>query len=138
VAAAVALALPMLGVAAVAAASPARISGVKCRELSAASIPFGALEASYRKLTGLAPNTRLAKTQPQRYGICGTTRYAFALLVVAKGDKLTYRQQVAQQDHSPIWVQNAKGRWVDEGLDDLCKLAPAALIDLWKVGVSCK
>ncbi len=137
-AAAVALALPMLGVAAVAAASPARISGVKCRELSAASIPFGALEASYRKLTGLAPNTRLAKTQPQRYGICGTTRYAFALLVVAKGDKLTYRQQVAQQDHSPIWVQNAKGTWVDEGLDDLCKLAPAALIDLWKVGVSCK
>jgi hypothetical protein len=125
VAAAVALALPMLGVAAVAAASPARISGVKCRELSAASIPFGALEASYRKLTGL-------------YGICGTTRYAFALLVVAKGDKLTYRQQVAQQDHSPIWVQNAKGTWVDEGLDDLCKLAPAALIDLWKVGVSCK
>lgn len=137
-AAAVALALPMLGVAAVAAASPARISGVKCRELSAASIPFAALEASYRKLTGLAPNTRLAKTQPQRYGICGTTRYAFALLVVAKGDKLTYRQQVAQQDHSPIWVQNAKGTWVDEGLDDLCKLAPAALIDLWKVGVSCK
>jgi hypothetical protein len=35
-------------------------------------------------------------------------------------------------------VQNAKGTWVDEGLDDLCKLAPAALIDLWKVGVSCK
>ncbi|MGA2756459.1 MAG: hypothetical protein ABSF58_03810 [Solirubrobacteraceae bacterium] len=138
VAATVALALPVLGVAAAAGASPARVSSVRCRELSAASIPFPALEASYRKLTGLAPNTRLAKTQPQRYGICGTTRYAFALLVVAQGVKLSYRQQVAQQDHSPIWVQNAKGTWVDEGLDDLCKLAPAALIDLWEVGVSCK
>jgi ABC-type nitrate/sulfonate/bicarbonate transport system substrate-binding protein len=135
VAAAAALAL---GVAAAAGASPARVSSVKCRELTPALIPFAALEASYRKLTGLAPNTRLAKTQPQRYGICGTTRYAFALLVVAQGVKLTYRQQVAQQDHSPIWVQNAKGMWVDEGLDNLCKLAPAALIDLWKVGVKCK
>ena len=109
-----------------------------CRALSADQIPFAALEASYRKLTGLAPNTRLAKTQPQRYGICGTTRYAFALLVVAKGDKLTYRQQVAQQDHSPIWVSKHGGEWVDEGLDSLCKLAPADLINLWKVGVTCR
>jgi hypothetical protein len=52
--------------------------------------------------------------------------------------KLTYRQQVAQQDHSPIWVQKRGGEWVDEGLDSLCKLAPPALINLWKVGVTCK
>jgi hypothetical protein len=135
VAAALAMAL-VVGTAA--GASSARISSVQCHELTAAKIPFAALEASYRKLTGLASTTRLAKTQPQRYGVCGTTHYAFALLVVAKGVKLSYRQQVAQQDHSPIWVQNAKGSWVDEGLDDLCKLAPSALINLWKVGVTCK
>jgi hypothetical protein len=45
---------------------------------------------------------------------------------------------VAQQDHSPSWVQRTRGRWVDEGLDGLCKLAPAALINLWKVGSACK
>jgi hypothetical protein len=101
-------------------------------------IPFAALEASYRKLTGLPANTALSKTQPQRYGVCGGTHYAFALLVVAKGVKLTYKQQIAQEDHSPIWVENAKGQWTDEGLNDLCKLAPAALINAWKVGVSCK
>jgi ABC-type nitrate/sulfonate/bicarbonate transport system substrate-binding protein len=127
-----------LGVTVAAQAAPTRTASLSCRRLSTAKIPFAALEASYRKLTGLAPNTRLSKTQPQRYGVCGATHYVFALLVVAKGVKLTYRQQVAQQDHSPIWVGSAKGRWVDEGLDELCKLAPAALINLWKVGVNCR
>ena len=70
--------------------------------------------------------------------MCGDTHYEFARLVVAAGVKLVYRQQVAQQDHSPIWVQRTRGRWVDEGLDGLCKLAPAALINLWKVGSACK
>ena len=110
----------------------------KCQSLSASKIPFSALEASYRKLTGLGSKTPLARTQPQRYGVCGATHYAFALLVVAKGVKLTYRQQVAQQDHSPIWIQKQGGQWVDEGLDSLCKLAPAQLINLWKVGATCK
>jgi hypothetical protein len=122
---------------ALAPASQAASAG-KCRSLSASAIPFTALEASYRKLTGLADGTALTKTQPQRYGVCSGTRYAFVLLVVAKGVKLSYRQQVAQQDHSPIWVQHANGQWVDEGLDSLCDLAPAALINIWKVGVSCK
>jgi hypothetical protein len=125
--------------AALAAPSPVGASAPpKCQALSASKIPFSALEASYRKLTGLATSTRLAKTQPQRYGVCGSTHYAFALLVVAKGVKLNYRQQVAQQDHSPIWVQKSGGQWVDDGLDSLCKLAPAKLVNLWKVGVSCK
>jgi hypothetical protein len=107
-----------------------------CRALSADQIPFAALEASYRKLTGLPAGTRLSKTQPVRYGVCGRTHYAFALLIVAAGVKLTYRQQVAQQDHSPIWVSKHGGEWVDEGLDSLCKLAPPDLINLWKVGVT--
>ena len=109
-----------------------------CRALSADKIPFAALEASYRKLTGLPAGTRLSKTKPVRYGVCGRTHYAFALLIVAAGVKLTYRQQVAQQDHSPIWVSKHGGEWVDEGLDSLCKLAPADLINLWKVGVTCR
>jgi hypothetical protein len=58
----------------------------------------------------LGPRTPLAKTQPQRYGVCGDTHYAFARMVVAAGVKLTYRQQVAQQDHSPIWVQRTGGQ----------------------------
>jgi hypothetical protein len=119
------------------AATP-RGGAVRCQELSAGKIPFAALEASYRKLTGLQANTRLSKTQPQHYGICGSTHYAFALLVVPSGVKLTYRQQVAQQDHSPIWVENSKGQWIDEGLNNPCRLAPAALINLWKVGVTCR
>ena len=52
--------------------------------------------------------------------------------------KLTPRQQVAQEDHSPVWVERSNQQWVDEGLNDVCKLAPAALINLWKVGVTCK
>jgi hypothetical protein len=119
-------------------AATSRGRAVKCQELSAGEIPFAALEASYRKLTGLQPHTRLSKTQPQRYGICGGTHYAFALLVVPSGVTLTYRQQVAQQDHSPIWKQKPNGHWVDEGVDSLCNLAPPALINLWKVGVTCR
>jgi len=123
----------------VAASAPASLAaGVSCKELSAGEIPVAALEASYRKLTGLPANTRLSKTQPQRYGECGGTHYAFALLVVATGVKLTYRQQVAQQDHSPVWVQKPGGQWVDEGIDEPCNLAPASLINLWKVGVTCR
>jgi hypothetical protein len=119
-------------------ANVARGAAAKCHGLSAAKIPFAALEASYRKLTGLPANTRLSKTQPQRYGQCGGTHYAFALLVVPTGVKLTYRQQVAQQDHSPVWVQKPGGQWVDEGIDDPCNLAPPSLINLWKVGVTCR
>jgi hypothetical protein len=122
---------------AVAPAAQAGSAG-RCGALSASAIPFPALEASYRKLTGLAPGTPLMKTQPQRYGVCAGTHYAFVLLVVARGVKLSYRQQVAQQDHSPVWMQRANGQWVDEGLNGLCALAPAQLINLWKVGVSCR
>jgi hypothetical protein len=111
---------------------------VGCRALSPGQIPFAELETAYRKLTGLPPATRLSKTQPQRYGVCGSTHYAFALLIVAPGVKLSYREQVAQQDHSPIWVQRRGGQWVDEGIDSLCRLAPPALINLWKVGASCR
>ncbi len=128
-----------------AAGSPARLSAntvrsasAGCHVISAAKIPFGQLETSYRKLTGLGSKTPLARTQPQHYGACGATHYAFVLLVVAKGVKLTYRQQVAQQDHSPVWVERSGGQWVDEGLDTPCRLAPAALINLWKIGVRCK
>ena len=124
--------------AAPAGANVARGAAAKCHVLSAATIPFAALEASYRKLTGLPVSTRLSKTQPQRYGECGRTHYAFALLVVPTGVKLTYRQQVAQQDHSPVWVQKPGGKWVDEGIDNPCNLAPASLINLWKVGVTCR
>jgi hypothetical protein len=126
---------------AVALASPApglATAPAGCRALSAGQIPFAALEASYRRLTGLPAATKLSKTQPQRYGVCGSTHYAFALLVVAQGVKLTYREQVAQQDHSPIWSHKRGGAWVDEGLDSLCKLAPPTLINLWKVGVRCR
>jgi hypothetical protein len=126
---------------AVALASPASgqaAAPAGCRALSAGQIPFAALEASYRRLTGLPAATKLSKTQPQRYGVCGSNHYAFALLLVAQGAKLTYRQQVAQQDHSPIWVRKRGGEWVDEGLDSLCKLAPPALINIWKVGVRCR
>jgi hypothetical protein len=130
---ALAVALP-----APAGANVTRSVAAKCHVLSVAKIPFAALEASYRKLTGLPANTRLSKTQPQRYGECGGTHYAFALLVVATGVKLTYRQQVAQQDHSPVWVQKPGGQWVDEGIDEPCNLAPASLINLWKVGVTCR
>ena len=118
--------------AATAAASPS------CRVLSTSQIPVAKLEASYRKLTGLPANTRLSKAQPQHYGECGGTHYAFALLVVPTGVKLTYRQLVAQQDHSPVWVQKRGGQWVDEGIDNPCNLAPASLINLWKVGVTCR
>jgi hypothetical protein len=130
---ALAVALP-----APAGAKVVRSAAPKCRVLSAAEIPFAALEASYRKLTGLPANTRLSKTEPQHYGECGGTHYAFALLVVPTGVKLTYRQQVAQQDHSPVWVRKPGRPWVDEGIDEPCNLAPASLINLWKIGVTCR
>jgi hypothetical protein len=137
-AAVAAVAATLVVAAAPAGASAPRDASAKCQVLDAKSIPFGQLEAAYRKLTMLGPKTALAKTQPQRYGVCSGTHYAFALLVVAKGVKLSYRQQVAQQDHSPIWVQRPGAQWVDEGLDSLCKLAPPSLINLWKVGARCK
>ena len=98
------------------------------------------LEASYRKLTHLGPKVPLAGSTPRRFGVCGSTHYAFELFTVTPkaAKSLTYRQQVAQQDHSPVWRESPNGSWVDEGLDSLCKLAPAKLINLWKVGVTCR
>jgi len=124
---------------ALAAAAPAGANArPKCQNLAARRIPFGALEASYRALTGLPSSIPLSRTEPRHYGVCGATHYAFALLVVATGVKLTYRQQVAQQDHSPIWIEKPGRAWVDEGIDDVCNLAPAQLINLWKLGVTCR
>lgn len=128
-----------LGIAAsVGATAPAAVAAPACRSLSASKIPVAKLEASYRKLTGLAPGTPLAGSEPRRFGVCGSTQYAFELFTVAKGVRLTYHQQVAQQDHSPVWRQKPDGQWIDEGLDEPCGLAPAALINLWKIGATCR
>jgi hypothetical protein len=124
--------------AALAGAPAAGASSVSCRSLSASQIPVAALEASYRKLTGLPSNRPLKGSQPRRFGVCGRTHYAFELFTVASTKGLTERQLVAQQYHSPVWKQQSNGQWVDEGLTSLCKLAPAQLINLWKVGVTCK
>lgn len=127
-----------LWVVAAAQSSPASASAPQCKQLPASQIPVAKLEASYRKLTGLPAGRPLNGSQPRRFGVCGGTHYAFELFTVKSTKGLTERQLVAQQDHSAVWKQSSKGQWVDEGLDSLCKLAPAQLINLWKVGVTCK
>jgi hypothetical protein len=125
--------------AATAAGAPQSLAATaKCKDLGASKIPVAALEASYRKLTGLPPKRRLNGSRPRHFGVCGRTHYAFELFTVKNSKGLSYRQQVAQQDHSPVWRQKPNGRWVDEGLDNPCKLAPPKLINIWKIGVHCK
>ena len=109
-----------------------------CKLLSASRIPVSKLEASYRKLTGLPANRPLRGSEPRRFGVCGSTHYVFELFTVRSAKGLTYHQLVAQQDHSPIWKQKSNGAWVDEGIDSLCNLAPPELINIWKVGDTCK
>jgi hypothetical protein len=122
-----------------AASAPASLAaGGSCKELSASKIPVAELKASYRKLTGLPANRPLNGSQPRRFGVCGATHYAFELFTVKSAQGLSYRQQVAQQDHSAVWRQKRNGRWVDEGLDNPCKLAPPQLINIWKIGDDCK
>jgi hypothetical protein len=129
----------LAAVATVAAASaPASLAAGSCKALSASKIPVAALEASYRKLTGLPANRPLNGSQPRRFGVCGATHYAFELFTVKSAKGLSYRQQVAQQDHSAVWRQKPNGHWVDEGLDNPCKLAPPQLINIWKIGDNCK
>jgi hypothetical protein len=123
---------------AAAAAPPSLAASPSCKSLSASKIPVAALKASYRKLTGLPANRPLNGSQPQRFGVCAGTHYAFELFTVRSIKGLSYRQQVAQQDHSAVWRQKRNGGWIDEGLDDPCKLAPPALINLWKIGDDCK
>jgi hypothetical protein len=122
-----------------AASAPASLAaGASCKALSASEIPVAALEASYRKLTGLPANRPLNGSQPRRFGVCGGTHYAFELFTVKSAKGLSYRQQVAQQDHSAVWRHKHNGQWVDEGLDNPCKLAPPQLINIWKIGDDCK
>ena len=123
---------------AAAAATESLAASPGCRQLAASGIPVSKLEASYRKLTGLPANRPLQGSEPRRYGVCGATHYVFELFTVKNTKGLSYRQLVAQQDHSAIWKQKPDGQWVDEGIDSLCNLAPAALINIWKVGDSCK
>ena len=133
-AAALALGATVAGVA----ATESLAASAGCKQLSASQIPVSKLEASYRKLTGLPANRPLQGSQPRRFGVCASTRYVFELFTVKSSKGLTYRQLVAQQDHSPIWKQKPDGQWVDEGIDSLCHLAPPALINIWKVGDTCK
>jgi len=109
----------------------------RCVQLASGGIPQAKLEASYRKLTLLGANTSLVASQPRRYGACGSTHYAFELLTVNPKAKLTAVQRLAQQNHAPLWHQNAGGQWIDPPLASLCKLAPTALIKIWSVGVTC-
>ena len=129
-----AAALPAVG-----AASPRTHASAttNCKALATGSLPTAALETAYRTLTHLGSKTALVASEPRRYGSCGATHYAFDLFTVAKGVKLTPSQLIAQENHSPIWHEIAGKKWVESGLASLCKLAPPALINLWKVGVSC-
>ncbi len=121
---------------ALAAGAPAG-AAPSCRVLPASSLPIAKLEASFRKLTLLRAGTPLATSGPRRYGVCSTTHYAFETLAAARGVHLDYRQQVAGQDHSPVWIERAGGPWVDEGIDALCRLAPHALLNAWRIGTHC-
>jgi hypothetical protein len=133
-----AAALALSGAVATGVATPQVAASPGCKQLSASEIPLSKLEASYRKLTGLPANRPLQGSEPRRFGVCGGTHYVFELFTVKSAKGLTYRQLVAQQDHSPIWKQKPNGHWVDEGVDSLCNLAPPALINIWKVGDACK
>ena len=108
-----------------------------CRVLPASSLPVAKLEASFRKLTLLRAGTPLAPSGRRRYGVCSTTHYGFETLAAARGVHLDYRQQVAGQDHSPVWIERAGGPWVDEGIDALCRLAPHTLLNAWRIGANC-
>jgi len=119
------------------AASGSASAATPCRALAASALPLGQLESSYRRLTRLPSGTPLSASGPRRYGICGTTHYAFESLTVARGVHLSYQEQVAQQDHSPVWREPAGGRWLDEGINAICNLAPHALLNAWTVGVHC-
>ena len=134
----VAAAFAIGAVGAASAATQSLAASPGCKQLSASEIPVAKLEASYRKLTGLPANRQLQGSEPRRFGVCGATHYVFELFTVKNTKGLTYRQLVAQQDHSPIWKQKPNSRWVDEGIDSLCNLAPAALINIWKIGDTCK
>ena len=127
----------MLSVAIGLATSGAASAGTRCRVLAPTALSLTQLKASYRALTRLPAGTRLTASGPRRYGVCGTTHYVFESLTVARGVHLTYQEQVAQQDHSPVWRKAAGGRWVDEGIDNVCNLAPHALLNAWKVGLHC-
>jgi len=130
------LTLPAAAALSLAAGAPAG-AATSCRVLPASSLPLPKLEASFRKLTLLRAGTPLAPSGPRRYGVCGTTHYAFETLSAARGVRLTYRQQVAAQDHSPVWIQHAGQSWVDEGIDNICNLAPHALMNAWRIGTRC-
>ena len=130
------LGLPAAVALALAASAPAGASA-SCRVLPASSLPLPSLEASFRKLTLLRAGTPLRASGPRRYGVCGTTHYAFETLFAAPGVHLNYRQQVAAQDHSPVWIRRTGGPWVDEGIDAVCRLAPHALLNAWRIGTRC-
>jgi len=85
----------------------------------------------------LRAGTPLTASGPRRYGACGTTHYAFETLFAARSVHLDYRQQVAAQDHSPVWIEHAGGPWIDEGVDAVCRLAPHALVNAWRIGTNC-
>src|ERR1700689_1613389 len=105
--------LAALAIVAAASAPASLAAGGSCKALSASKIPVAALEASYRKLTGLPANRPLNGSQPRRFGVCAGTHYAFELFTVKSAKGLSYRQQVAQQDHSAVWRQKRSGQWVD-------------------------
>ena len=121
---------------ALAAGAPAG-AAESCRVLPPSALPLPKLEASFRKLTQLRAGTPLTPSGPRRYGVCGSTHYAFETLSIARSVHLTYRQQVAAQDHSPVWIDRTGAPWVDEGIDDVCRLAPHALLNAWRIGTHC-
>ena len=115
------------------------IAGERAASCVALSPPHGLdgdLIGGFRRATVLPASVRLKVTSVSHYGRCGTTQWAWAEVIVVKGQHLTLREAISLQDHSPIFEQRAEQEWENLGEGTLCGkggLIPLGLQRAWRV-----
>jgi hypothetical protein len=109
------------------------VEASRCSALPAPSDLRSQLIAAYRRVAQLPSSIGLVFHERVRYGRCGTTRWAFGLPVPSRGQRLTEREQITIQDHSPIFKRSPGRVWLNLGIGPLCGAGalPAAMAHAW-------
>ncbi len=132
IAAAIAVALA-LGSGAAAGSPPPAATASHCVALHVGPSLRSQMKAAYRRVSNLPASVRVVIKERVKYGRCGHTHWAWGLPQPASGQVLSEAEQIAIQDHSPIFKRPRGRAWQELGIGPVCGSGalPRAMARAW-------
>jgi len=127
--------LAAIGSGAAAGNEPSAAAASQCVALKVGPNLRAQMKAAYRRVSNLPANVRVVIKERVKYGRCGHTHWAWGLPQPASGQVLSEAEQIAIQDHSPIFKRPRGRAWQELGIGPVCGpgALPRAMARAWRL-----